>query len=140
MIPLKLDTQMMQTMALFEKITRAKLKDCFEDTHNKLTFVVRENEIKKVLGKTPKESITRLQQKFNRPIRVLEYTENVEQFIKNCVRPVRIEGIHTDGDTFILISPDHKSRGLLIGRNAQILRNNESIVKRYFNIKELKVQ
>jgi uncharacterized protein HemX len=37
-------------------------------------------------------------------------------------------------------APTFQARGYLIGKNATSLRNTESILKRYFDITELKVE
>jgi len=51
-----------------------------------------------------------------------------------------VSGISEDEMGIVTIAgPDSKTKGLLIGRNAQNLRNLEANVRRYFEVKEIKV-
>ena len=52
---------------------------------------------------------------------------------------LKIKDIIEEDGIITIIPFDLKTRGLLIGRNASILKNNELIIKRHFEIKELKV-
>ena len=136
---IKFTQESMKQMALFEKITRAKVKDCFEDTNNQLVFIVNQGELKKALGKQA-STVKRLRDLFKRNIRIIEFNADVSEFIKNVARPIKLGSVESHGEIYTMIPPDVKSRGLLIGRNARVLRDNENIIKRYYQIDELKVQ
>jgi len=131
--------QSMKSIGIFEKITHARVKDCFDDKLGTLTFVVEHQEIGKALGKAG-ANIVKLKKMFNRNIRIIEFNPELIGFIKNVARPVKLAVVEQDGDICTMIAPDLQSRGYLIGRNATVLRNNESIVQRYFPLKELKVK
>jgi len=47
--------------------------------------------------------------------------------------------INVEEKIITIVGPDTKTKGLLIGRSGQNLRNYEEIVKRYFDINEIKV-
>ena len=63
----------------------------------------------------------------------------MEEFISNLLLPLKIRGIEFTADKKILITPTPESRGYIIGRGGSNLRNYESILKRYFDIEEIKV-
>jgi transcription termination/antitermination protein NusA len=134
----KLDAQTLATMTLFEKITHAHVKDCFDDSFGNMVFVVQEGHIRKALGKNV-ENIDKLKKVFNKKIRILEFSSNISTFIRNVVRPIKLEDVVCNGKIYTMVAQSHKDRGILIGRNASTLRNAESIVKSYFEIDELKV-
>ncbi len=119
-------------MNLFEKITHSKLKDCIV-SDNLIVFIVEQNEMAKAIGKHG-STVRNLEETFKKKIKIVEFSPEVKSFIKNLVADV----VEEEG-TFIIIPSDVKTRGLLIGRNASILRSNEAIVKRHFEIKELRV-
>ena len=137
---IKYDISLINIMSLFEQVTHAKLKDCFMDEKlNSLTFVVLPGEMGKALGKKA-SNVRLLESKLQKKIRVVEFNSDKLQLIQNMVMPLRVEDISEDDNGIITIrGPDTKTKGLLIGRNAQNLRNLEENVRRYFEVKEIKV-
>ncbi|MBU0536307.1 MAG: NusA-like transcription termination signal-binding factor [Nanoarchaeota archaeon] len=137
---IKYDISLMKFMSLFENITHARVKDCFIDEKlNSLVFIVQPGEIGKALGKNA-VNIRILESKLNKKVRVIEFNPEKLEFIRNMVMPLRVNDVTEDEDGIItLIGPDTKTKGLLIGRNAQNLRNLESNLRRYFDVKEIKV-
>lgn len=133
---IKYDINLMKYMSLFETVTRAKVKDCFED--HILTFVVDEGEIGKAIGKKA-ANIKKLEKMLNRKIKIVEFNSTLIQFIRNLVFPVKLAGIEENEGVVTLKAVDMTGRGILIGKSAQNLRNNEKVVQRYFELKELKV-
>ena len=137
---IKYDVSLMKIMSLFENLTHARLKDCFADEKlNNLTFVVLPGEMGKALGKRA-ENVKTLERKLQKKIRVVEFNPDKLEFIKNMIMPLKVSGISEDEMGVVTIAgPDPKTKGLLIGRNAQNLRNLEANVRRYFEVKEIKV-
>ncbi len=136
---IKYDISLMQYMMLFEQLTGVPLKDCFIDAHlNLLTFVVQPGEIGKAVGKQG-VTVRLLEQKVKRRVRVVEFHPDKHSFIKNIIMPLRIDNIREEEGIVYLESRDVKTKGLLIGRNAQNLRNLETNVRRYFDVKEIRV-
>lgn len=134
------NAELIKLRGLFEKITKAVVKDCFYDSNNKLTFVVASGMVRKALG-VKNGNLFKFQDAIKKKIRIIEYSDDVEKFIRNTYYPLTIAEITEHGEgVYILSSPDYKTRGLLIGRNATNLRNVENIVKKFFPIKELKIQ
>jgi transcription termination/antitermination protein NusA len=137
---IKYDLQSMKYMTYFERLTKAKVKDCFEDSNENLIFVVQDGEIGKALGKNCK-TVLKLKEKLpNKKVKIVEYSSNLIKFIKNLIFPYKVQEINQEDDTIKLKSDDMKTKGLLIGKNGRNLRNYEGIVNRYFKIKEIKVE
>lgn len=135
---IKFNKDILYFISLFEKVTKAKIKDCFEE-ENKLYFIVQHGEIGKAIGKNA-INVKKLQNIINRKIKIVEFYPETIGFIKNYIYPIRVKEIQEKEGIFIIIVNDSQSRGLLIGRNATNLRELEKIVKRYFNIIEIKVE
>ncbi|MFT7616358.1 MAG: NusA-like KH domain protein [Candidatus Woesearchaeota archaeon] len=135
---IKFTAQTMQLMLLFEKLTRSHIKDCFEDDHGLMTIIVAQGNMQKALG--PKASnVQKIKNVYKKNVRLIEFNTDVIEFIKNVARPIKLVDVRQEDNVFNMVAPDLKNRGYLIGRNAQTLRNNENIVKRYFPIQEIKV-
>ena len=133
------NVELIQKRALFESITRTTLKDCFEN-QGKMLFIVMPGQIKRALGKD-NVHVQHVEKKIGTKIKIVEYSQNVLQFVTNIIYPLRINDINMNDAGIITIKgKDMKTNGLIIGARAQNLRNTESIVKKYFpNVVELKV-
>jgi N utilization substance protein A len=128
----------MKFISLFESMTHAKLKDCFIQ-NEKVIFMVQEGDIAKALGKHG-INIQKLEKLLNKKIKIIEFSTDILRFVKNVVHPLQVKEIHEKEGVIVIIPPDTKTRGYLIGRGAVNLRNTESIVKRYYpGIQEIKV-
>jgi N utilization substance protein A len=132
------DTGAMQVMAHFEQMTRAKLKDCIMG-EQQVFFVVEPGDVGKAIGPRG-ANIRRLEEAMKKKVKMVEFAPELVSFIKNLVYPIDVKEVREQDDGIVVIMPpDLKARGLLIGRNAQTLRAYESVVKRFFSIKELRI-
>jgi len=128
----------MQRMSLFEKLTRAKLKDLIE-LEDKVFFIIEKGQLRNALG-PQKKNVQKLEDIFKKKVRIVEYSDSVTQFIINLVSPLKVVEIVEDEGVITMTGSDQKTRGLMIGARAKNLRLYESIVQKYFrDIKELKV-
>ncbi len=133
-----IDIKIMQIMALFDKITRADLRDCILSEGQAL-FVVEQNNIGKAVGKQG-ANVRKLEKALKRKIKIVEYSEDVSVFVKNLYYPLKAADVQV-ADGIVTVWPkDMVTRGQMIGRNASTLRNVESIAKRYFDVKEIKIE
>ena len=132
---IKYDADLMKIISIFESITGAKLKDCV--SNERLLFIVEENEMGKAIGKKG-INIKRLENMLNKKIKVVEFSNDVLQFIKNLLYPLQTAGIENNDGT-VTIKADTKTKALVIGRNKQNLNNLIGIVKRYFDIEDVRV-
>ena len=147
---IKLDINSLKLMTLFESITGARVKDYFELDGIKY-FVVQQGEIGKAIGRQG-SNIRRLQDVMKCNVKIVEHNEDLLEFIKNLIYPLRLHSADIKqeikdetsvnkkmSDVVYLEAIDVKTRGLIIGRNAASLRNLEKAVQRYFDVKEIKV-
>ncbi len=128
----------MAVMAMFSRLTKAKLKDCIIGDSSVL-FIVEQGEIAKAIGK--KGSKAKLIEKsLNRKIKILEFNPELLQFVKNLVFPLKLKDIAFEDNKVIIVPADSKTRGRLIGHAGESLRKLEAIIKRYFDITEVVVK
>ena len=138
MARIKFDVELIRFISIIQKITKSAVKDCIE-SEDKFLIIIGENEISKAIGKGG-ANVKKLERALKRKVKLVEYNSKVVQFIKNLVFPLKIVNAEEKDGIIIITPPDTKTRGYLIGRNAQNLRYTESIAKRYFPIKEIKVE
>ena len=134
---IKYSLQNVQTIAFFELLTKARLKDCIEEA-GILYFIVEPFELGKALGKGA-ANVKRLEEKLNRKIKIVEFDPNVLNFVAKLSYPVKPKNVEEKDGIVTITSPDLTGRGFLIGRGAVNLRAMEKITQRYFQIKEIKV-
>ena len=127
----------MELSSLMERITKAKVKDCFTDEEGTIFFVVAPGDIGKAIGKGA-SNIKRLQQELQRKIRVIEYSDDLAEFIKNIIYPLRVQSITEEQDVIVIKEANKKAKSLLIGRQGRNLKLINRAVKRFFN-REVKV-
>ena len=72
-------------------------------------------------------------------IKVVEFNSDVLQFIKNLLYPLQTTNIENNDGSVAITGPDTKTKALIIGRDKQNLNNLIAIVKRYFDVKDIKV-
>ena len=134
------DMALMHHIALFEQMTHARLRDCFNDpVRNCLTFVVEAGEVGKALGKGA-INLRRLEELLKKRVRIVEFADSPVRLIQNFLQPLQTKNIERDAEDRIVISGvDEQTNGRIIGRNAQNLRNLEQNIRRYYPVKEIKV-
>ncbi len=138
MTRIKYDASLMGYISIFENMTRTKLKDCFL-SEELVIFVVQPNEIAKAIGKNG-QNAKMVERILKKKIKIVEFSDDVIQFIKNFVFPLKVQEAIVDGNGLVTLSGgDTSTKSMLIGRNASNLRNTEGIVKRYFPIEKIRV-
>ena len=134
---IKYDAHLMKLMQYFESATRSKLKDCFIDGNGILNFVV-EGNLGLAIGKNG-ATFRKVQSSLKRKIRIVAFSESVEEFLKNFLQPLKVKGVSKVEDGTIIIKAEPESRGYVIGRGGSNLRVLEETARRYFDVKEIKV-
>ena len=136
---IKYDVSLIKTMSLFETVSRTDLKDSFIDKNDLMVFVVDEQFMSRAIGKAG-ANVKRLESLLNRKIKILGYTPDVVQFVRNILYPLQAEDITEQEGTITITGHDSRTKGLIIGRDSQNLKSDLAIIQRYFDrIKELKV-
>ena len=126
----------MKLMTLFESMTGAKVRDCV--SNEKLIFIVEENEMGKAIGRNG-ANIKRMENALKRKIKLVEFSSDVLQFIKNMIQPIEASDIREEEGIITIHGKDTSTKAMLIGRERQNINHLRDIVKRYFDVKEIMV-
>ena len=133
---IKYDSDLIRLITLFESMTGAKVKDCIPN--EKLVFVVEENEMCKAIGRNG-SNIRRIENKLKKRIKLVEFNNDVLQFMKNFIYPIEVEDVKQEGRRITIYEKDTGTKAMLIGRERQNINHISDIVKRYFDVEEIKV-
>ncbi|TET20463.1 NusA-like transcription termination signal-binding factor [Candidatus Bathyarchaeota archaeon] len=133
----------MRYIALFESITGATAKDCIvDDELNRIIFIVKEGDIGAAIGKGGK-NIHLLERMTGKRHEIIEHSENPAQFIKNALKPARVNEIRIterpDGSTIAVVSVSSRDKGVAIGKNGRNAERIRFLAKRYFQIQNVSI-
>jgi len=133
-----IDNELLQTIAIVEKITHARVDRCIP-RDDKLIFVVGKGDARKIVGP---QGATRkkLESQLGKRLKIIEKVDDKLQFIRNAMLPLKMNDIKEEDGIVTVYGPDEKTKGLMIGAKAQNLRFTEKVVQTYFpDVKEIKV-
>src|SRR3989338_9304713 len=103
----------MKLITLFESMTGAKVKDCIDN--EKLVFIMEENEMGKAIGRNG-VNIKRMESALKRKIKLVEFSNDVLQFVRNMVYPIDISDVEKENGAITIHGKDASTRAMLIGR------------------------
>ena len=135
---LKLDTDSLGLGAIMERITRARVKDCFKED-DIFYFIVASGELGKAVGKGG-SSIRKVQEELGKKIKVIEFRNNLATFVRNVIFPLKVEEIIEEEGIVKIKERSKKTKSLLIGRDGKNLKLINRAVKRFFNVNEVIVE
>lgn len=143
MSKLKLDTNGIRYIALFEQTTGVSPIDCIiDESLKKVIFIVKSEDMGAAIGRHG-EHVNRVRTTINKQIEIIEYSENPQEFIKNLLQPVsakKINIIEKDDKHIAYIEIHAREKGLAIGRDGQNIEKLKSIVKRHHEIDNVIIQ
>lgn len=119
---------------MFEQITNAKVRDCYTDEDN-IYFLVEPGNAGLAIGKKGK-IIKKIQRQTKKRIKIIEYSKDEEQFIKNMIPYA--ENIEINKQE-AKISINLKYRGKVIGKGGSNIKKIRTLLKRNSKITNLKV-
>lgn len=132
----KLVFQDIQYINIFEKVTKVRPSDCFAYGFY-LVFTVPNSELSKAIGQGGINA-KRLRNVLNKKIKIISYTGDKEEFIKDILAPIKFKELKLDEKT-LSIKAGPQSKALIIGKNSTRLKELKNILERYFQIDSIRV-
>lgn len=133
----KFDTETLQMLRVFEDITGAEVRDCIVDNNNgSIVFVVSPGQMGLAIGKNGM-NIKMAEKLLRKHIKVFEYSEDIEQFVKNLIPFVRRIEIK---DEKIIVWVDPQKKGKIIGKEGSNIKLIRKIIERNCKIKQIEVR
>ncbi len=143
MSEVKLSTEGIRYIALFESLTGARAKDCYEDIeNNRLIFVVKSGDMGLAIGKGG-DNINRVKKVIGKHVEVIEHSENPVEFVKNAFHPVSIKNVNLavkDDKRIAYVEVLTKEKGLAIGRDGKNIEKVKRLSLRHHNIDDVIIQ
>jgi len=135
---IKLSTDQMRLMSLFQNVTGATARDCVEDEkQNRVIFVVNEGKMGLAIGKGGSH-IKNLQNIVKRNVEIVEYSDDPIKFLKNILNSKLVNEVklnkRDDGTLQAIVTVDPKKKGIVVGREGRNAEKARLLAKRYFEI------
>ena len=135
---IKLSTDQMRLISLFQNVTKATARDCLDDEkQDRIIFVVNEGKMGLAIGKGG-SNIKSLQNILKRNVELVEHFDDPTKFLKNILNPKFVHEVKidtkADGSSHAIVIVDHGKKGLVVGRDGRNAEKARLFAKRYFNI------
>ena len=135
---IKLTTDQMRMMSLFQNVTGATARDCVEDEKlNRVIFVVNTGKMGLAIGKGGMH-IKSLQNIVKRNVELVEYDEDPAKFLTNLLNSKLISEVkinkRADGSKQAIVMVDPRKKGIVVGREGRNAEKARMLAKRYFDI------
>lgn len=135
---IKLTTDQMRLMSLFQNVTGATARDCVEDEkQDRVIFVVNAGKMGLAIGKGGSH-IKNLQNIIKRNVELVEYSEDPTVFLKNMLNAKLVYEVkmnkRADGTMQAIVIVDPKKKGIVVGREGRNAEKARLLAKRYFEI------
>ncbi len=135
---IKLSTDQMRLLSLFQNVTRATARDCVEDEkQNRIIFVVNAGKMGLAIGKGGSH-IKTLQNIVKKNVELVEFNEDPTKFLKNILNPKLVSEIklneRPDGSQQAIVIVDPSKKGIVVGREGRNAEKARLLAKRYFGI------
>ena len=140
---IKITSNEMRYIALFESITGANVKDCIiDEEQGRILFVVSEGQIGVAIGRGGR-NIHTLERMTGKKHEIIEYSEDAAQFIKNALKPATVREVRItpkpDGKSIAVVTVNPKDKGVAIGKNGRNAERLRFLAKRYFDIQNVSI-
>lgn len=131
----KLTTDCIRVIALFEQVTNVHAKDCliFDD---EIYFVVDEKYVGKAIGKNGSNMRNLRNMMNNRHVKVFACSNDLEQSVKLMVPQAK--KIEIDGNS-VVITVQRSEKVAVIGKSGRNINAIREVLKRRFHVKKVKL-
>src|SRR5574342_156326 len=138
---IKLTTDQIKLMSLFQNVTGATARDCIEDEKlDRVIFIVNQGKMGLAIGKGG-TTIRNLQNVVKRNVELVEYPV---EFLKNTLNSKLISEVkinkRLDGSMQAIVIVDPKKKGIVVGREGRNAEKARLLAKRYFQISSVLIQ
>lgn len=128
----KYNIELIGYITTLENISGSKVKDAFIDKNGMLVFIINHGDMAKAIGKQG-SNIKRLSNLLKKRLKLIEFNDNVVEFVKNCIQPLQAS-VSQEDNKILLESPDTTIKAKLIGRDKQNLIALNELVNRHFKV------
>ena len=135
---IKLTSDQLRLMSLFQNVTGATARDCIEDEkQNRVIFVVNSGKMGLAIGKGGSH-IKTLQNLVKKNVELVAFDEDPAKFLRNMLNSKLVSEVklneRADGSKQAIVMVDPRKKGIVVGREGRNAEKARLLAKRYFGI------
>ena len=140
---IRLNTDEIKYITLFETLTGATIKDCIQDEESdSIGFLVKKGDMGLAIGKNG-ANIERVKKAIGKNAWVMEISDDLNEFIKNMFQPTRLKQIRvseTSSGKVLMLEVSKKDSRKIIGQNGSRIKIAKRLAERHFSVDDIKVK
>src|ERR671938_1220678 len=135
---IKLTSDELRLMSLFQNVTSATARDCIVDNKmDRVIFVVNKGQMGLAIGKGG-STIKQLQNMVTRKVELVEFSDDPAEFIRNMLNADMVNEVRlsdrSDGTKQAVVVVDPRKKGAVVGKEGRNAEKARLLAKRYFQI------
>lgn len=135
---IKLTSEELGLMSLFQSISGATARDCvIDDKIDRVIFLVSPGEMGLAIGRNG-SSIKNVEKMVGKPVELVEYSEDPLILIRNSLSPSLVGDVRLteklDGTKIATVVVDQRRKGAVVGKAGKNAEKARLLAKRYFQI------
>ncbi|MDA4120701.1 MAG: NusA-like transcription termination signal-binding factor [Thaumarchaeota archaeon] len=140
---IKLSSDELSLMSMFQGMTGATARDCvIDEKRNRVIFVIAKGQMGLAIGKDG-ASVKKIERTVRRPVEVVEWADDVEGLVKNSlgakfVQEVRVSD-RLDGTKGVVVIVDSRKKGAVLGLGGKNAEKVRLLARRYFDIDNVQI-
>lgn len=140
----KLTDLEMKYISLVESLTGTTVIDCVIDNdNNRIIFLVKKGQAGLAVGRDG-NNVKRLRKLIGKDVEIVEYSDTLEDLIKNSLFPARVTSIRLrkdlSGRKIVIATVPPNEKGIAIGREGRNIARARLLARRYFDVDNVIVQ
>ncbi len=140
---IKLSSEELSLMSLFQSMSGATARDCIiDEKQGRLIFVVSRGQMGLAIGKKG-VSVKNVERAVKKPVEVVEWSDDLTEMIKNSLDPRYVKEVRTtdrpDGSKGLVIIVEEKHKGAVLGKGGKNAEKVRILARRYFDISNVQI-
>lgn len=131
------DENILKYITVFESLSGAGVRDCIVDDE-RIIFIVEPGNMGLAIGKHG-STLKRIENVLKKPLKLMEFSDDIAMFIKNYTYPINMFEVIKEGKIITIKGKDTKTKAILIGRDRANIKKTLNVVKRFFDVEDIRV-
>jgi transcription termination/antitermination protein NusA len=140
---IKLSSEQLSLLSMFQGMTGATAKDCVLDEKlGRLIFVVQKGQMGLAIGKEG-GSVKKIERVVRKPVEVVEWADDIEGLVRNAFGPKYVQEVRVserpDGTKGVVVVVDPRKKGAVLGVGGKNAEKVRLLARRYFEVGNLQI-
>jgi N utilization substance protein A len=118
-------------------------RDCVVDEENeRIIFVIKKGDMGAAIGRKG-SNINRVKKSVGKQIEIVEYSEDVKEFLENLFQPAAIKNVmvvNKNSKRLAYVEVANKDKGIAIGRDGRNILKAKMLAQRHHGVDDIIIQ